>query len=112
MKWRVRVVPSIVRYAKRKGRAPAGLALGFAAYLRLVRDRTDLLADGQADRITSHWQETGDDLSAFVRAVCADTSLWGTDLNRVPGFAEEVEEALRRVVRGPVEDVLAAWVGA
>jgi tagaturonate reductase len=97
MKMRVRVVPTILRYAERTGRVPEALAFGFAAYLRMVREGLGL-ADDQAERVRAHWSRHADGAEAEVaRFVCADVELWGMDLSRVPGFAAAVASALVRM---------------
>ncbi|HEX2081828.1 MAG TPA: tagaturonate reductase [Longimicrobium sp.] len=92
MKMRVRVVPTILRYAERTGRAPESLAFGFAAYLRFVWEGRGL-ADDQAERVRAHRARLAADPEAAA-AVCADAELWGADLSRVPGFAAAVAGAL------------------
>jgi tagaturonate reductase len=37
-------------------------------------------------------------IAAFVRAICADTELWGTDLTAVPGFADIVVDDLATIL--------------
>ncbi|HST57277.1 MAG TPA: tagaturonate reductase [Longimicrobium sp.] len=97
MKMRVRVVPTIVRYAERMTRVPEALAFGFAAYLRMVREGRGL-ADDQAERVRGHWSRFPDGAEPDVaRAVCGDAELWGTDLSRVPGFTAAVAGALVRM---------------
>jgi tagaturonate reductase len=95
MKMRVRVVPTILRYAELTGEAPAGIAQGFAAYLQLQRAEhaERRRADEQGERVRAAWAEHGDDASAVVRGVLADVALWGTDLTAVPGFADAVTGA-------------------
>jgi tagaturonate reductase len=110
MKVRVRVVRTVVKYAERYGRAPECLAFGFAAYLLFLREGRGL-ADDQAEQVRAHWGTAWDDaddgaLSAFVRAVCGDASLWGTDLNAVPGFGEAVAANLLRMRRDGVPAAL------
>jgi tagaturonate reductase len=107
MKVRVRVVPTVLHYAERNGRAPECLAFGFAAYLRFVREGRGL-ADDQADRVRAHWQAAGDDVDAAVRTICGDDGLWGTDLNAVPGFANAVAAHLGRMERDGVFAALEA----
>ena len=121
-KMRVRVVPSIVRYAERSGSAPAALALGFAAYLELMRGelgdarRAAGLAvpvDVPGERIRALWSEAGADadanrIGALVRRVCTDQSLWGADLTRVPGFVVAVSDHLARVRRDGIGAALEA----
>lgn len=110
MKVRVRMVPTIVRYAERSGRAPECLAFGFAAYLRFVREGRGL-ADDQADRVRAHL-DAADDVDAAARAVCGDAGLWGTDLNAVRGFADAVAAHLGRMEREGVAAALDAHLHA
>ncbi|HEX2209861.1 MAG TPA: tagaturonate reductase [Longimicrobium sp.] len=110
MKVRVRVVPTIVRYAERHGRAPECLAFGFAAYLRFVREGRGL-ADDQADRVRAHGAAAGN-VDDTVRAVCGDAQLWGTDLNAVRGFADAVAAHLGRMERDGVPAALQAHLHA
>ena len=118
MKTRVRIVPSILAYAKREGRAPESLAFGFAAYLLFMRGdlqekrRAAGLAvpqDDQGERVRALWSEhaKGEE-AALARAVCADAGLWGSDLTAVPGFAEAVAEHLTRMVEADPRAALEA----
>lgn len=121
-KMRVRVVPSIVRYAERTGSAPAALALGFAAYIELMRGelqearraaRLAVPADGPGERIRALWDEVGAAtdsrrLEALVQRVCSDESLWGTDLTRAAGFVATVTEQLERIRRDGIVAALEA----
>jgi tagaturonate reductase len=122
MKMRVRVVPSLLRYAQRTGRAPSSHAFGFAAYLLFMRGdlqdgrRTAGLAvpqDDQGARVSALWRSLAGDhspdrISALVAAVCADESLWGTDLGLIPGFVDSVAQHLIRAHRDGVSTALAA----
>jgi tagaturonate reductase len=109
MKMRVRIVPTVVRYAERTGRAPESLAFGFAAWLLFVRDGRGL-ADDQGDRVRAHWTDAGANASAesVVQRICADTALWGTELDRVPGFVAAAASALDAIRRDGVDAALAA----
>jgi tagaturonate reductase len=99
-------VPSILDYARRSGTAPRALALGFAGFLAF-QDGTlqgkrraageSVPADATGDRVRAYWSgvdDSLDGLTTFVRAVSADTELWGADLSTVPGFVEQVAEHL------------------
>jgi tagaturonate reductase len=108
MKLRVRVVPSILAYARATGEAPPSLAFAFAAYLRFARG--DLQRDREAARrplprddggpaLRAIWQQFGDDPVAVARHVCAGTALWGADLSAIPGFSNEVAGALVKVMK-------------
>jgi tagaturonate reductase len=123
-KFRVRLVPTIVAYARRTGQPPRALALGFAGYLDLQRGDLQAAraaggdavpADAAGDMVRARWSNVGDEpaqLGAFVRAVCADVDLWGTDLGLVTGFAEQVTEHLVRIRQDGVAAALATQLGA
>jgi tagaturonate reductase len=108
-KFRVRVVPSILDFARRTGTCPRALALGFAGFLAFqdgalqVKRRAagdSVPADATADQVRAYWSgvdDSADALTSFVRAVSADTELWGADLSAVPGFVEQVAEHLHTI---------------
>jgi len=120
MKMRVRVVPSIVDFARRTGRTPASLAFGFAAFLRYVRgDATDarraarerVPADDHADDVRAFWRDSSGapaSIAAVAKRACAATQLWGADLTAVPGFLDAVTEDLIRIQRDGVVAALDA----
>ncbi|MEO6526319.1 MAG: tagaturonate reductase [Gemmatimonadaceae bacterium] len=103
-KFKVRVVPSILDFARRTGEAPRALALGLAGFLAFQdgslqakrRAVGELVpADAAGDALQARWHavaDTPDAIGAFVRSVCADEALWGADLTTVPGFASLVTE--------------------
>jgi tagaturonate reductase len=114
-KFKVRVVPSIVDSVRRTGQAPRALALGLAGFLvfqdgsRQAARRAanePVPADAVGEALQARWKTVAaspDAVSAFVRQVCADTELWGTDLSAIPGLADLVAEyvvAIRE--RGPI----------
>jgi tagaturonate reductase len=123
MKMRVRNVPTLLAYVERTGAVPPSLAFGFAAWLRLMRG--DLQAqrraaglpvphDDAADALAAHWTALrgftapgavdgtrrldSADAADLVHAVCADESLWGTDLSRVDGFCAAVAAHLVQIL--------------
>ena len=108
-KFKVRVVPSILDYTRRSGTAPRALALGFAGFLAFqdgalqAKRRAageNVPADATGDRVRAYWSgvdDSLDGLTAFARAVSADTELWGVDLSTVPGFVEQVAEHLHMI---------------
>jgi tagaturonate reductase len=105
-KFRVRVVPSILDYVRVTGNVPRALALGYAAFLAFQEgtlqagrrgNGLSVPADAVGESIAARWRDAGDDPSAvasLVRAVSADTGLWGTDLSAIPGFVDLVTEHL------------------
>ena len=109
MKMRVRVVPSIIDYAAKHGRAPENVALGFAAYLLFMRGDHGgpTKPDDQHNRLRDHWQNKRE-ARDVVRAVCRDIDLWQTDLNDVPGFTDMVTGYLESLTRDGVHATLDA----
>jgi tagaturonate reductase len=119
-KMRVRVVPSIVRHAKRTGYAPPLLALGFAAHLSFLRGElqarhlesgSTIPPDDEGAKLNALWKAHGDDDIAIAhvgRAACEDATLWGTDLSRVSGFVGLVTEYLMTMRREGIDAVLDA----
>jgi tagaturonate reductase len=118
-KMRVRVVPSIVDYYRRVGRAPASLAFGFAAYIAFMRGevhaerRTAGLAvpednDGQA--IRDAWLDADPHSDASItevaHRVCGNQNVWGADLSSLNGFADVVADHLVRIVRQGIQPAL------
>jgi tagaturonate reductase len=101
MKMRVRVVPSILRFAEKTGRVPEGLAFGFAAHLLFLRGELQrqraaagmpVPLDENGGPLVTLWSgvEGAAAVGTLARTVCADEALWGTDLTAVPGFADSV----------------------
>ena len=114
-KFKVRVVPSILDFARRSGEPPRALALGLAGFLAfqdgtLQAERRaagePVPADAVGEALQARWKGVGDDpssIAGFVRGVCADTELWGADLTTVSGFPELVTENLITIrTLGPV----------
>ena len=121
MKMRVRIAPSIVRYAARMGRPPASLAVGFAAWLLFMRgDLQDarrragepVPADDQSAAVRSLWSvATASDEHGVARLVAsafADEAVGGAELGSVHGFAAAVTESLTRMLRDGVPSALEA----
>jgi Mannitol-1-phosphate/altronate dehydrogenases len=119
-KMAVRVVPSIIAFTNRMGHAPSALAFGFAAYLLFMRgDMHETLraagenvpADDAGQQVTSAWTPKPDENSIararrVTDAVCSNESLWGTDLRKVGGFADEVASHLSTMLKDGVNGAL------
>ncbi|MBW3629871.1 MAG: tagaturonate reductase [Gemmatimonadetes bacterium] len=125
MKMRVRVVPSIMRYTIKHGRTPDSLAFGFAAYLLFMRGELHdqrraagiaVPQDDQGERVRALWSaHRGSDeagIGELVRAACSDTTLWGTDLTEMRGFAEAVTAHLVRLTQAGPQAALEAHLAA
>lgn len=120
-KMRVRVLPSIVRYAEKRGSVPPALAFGFAAFLLFQHPDEGPPADARPDDdARADWHARWADvdrsdaaaLRAFVADVAADEALWGTRLDALPGFVDAVADALAAAARDGVPAALESHLNA
>ena len=108
VKLRLRVVPSLTGFARKRGRAPQGLALGLAAYLRWARSHPAGAAD--LPLIERHWR-TATALPGLAASALADTDLWGVNLAELPGLLEATTRWLLLLERDGVDAALEALRG-
>ncbi|MGA0560720.1 tagaturonate reductase [Larkinella sp. VNQ87] len=120
-KMRARNLPTIQRFMENSQQVPARMALGFAAYLRFmkavrVQEGTYLgetatstggiitypIRDDYAEYFYKLWQQVDvHDVASvrnFVQTLCADTTLWETDLSGLSGFADAVADHLNNLL--------------
>ncbi len=124
MKVRVRVVPSIRRYAAMHGRAPVLLSIGFAGWLLYMRGDVQAArrerglpvpADEHEMLLRDAWRSVDArdrrQLGELVEGVAGNSALWQEDLRDIPGFTREVTTQLARIAHdGPLAalDAIAA----
>ncbi len=107
-KWRLRLMPTLMRYINKFEYVPRHVCLGFAAYLvfmRVVEEKDGLfwgevngarypIRDDHAGYFKSLWEsvDAGNKtyIQALVARVCAHQEFWGADLNKVDAFVDEV----------------------
>lgn len=116
-KLKTRDVPMLLRHFEQSGSVPHRFALGFAAYLYFMKavkeeggkyfgernGESYLIQDEPAAWYFGWWQRRGP-----VSEVLANTDFWGTDLNVLPGFGEQVSEYLEKIEK---EGAVAALAG-
>lgn len=111
-KWQVRVLPTVKDYAAKHGKAPKRLSFSLAALLAFyrgsfaangeyegrrekgaypIKDNADILAV-----INAAWSGATD-VARVAATLLADTRLWGEDLTKVPGLAEQTAASLARI---------------
>ena len=108
-KWKVRVLPSVLDYARAHGHAPAGLAFSLAALLWFYRGQFDAAGEFSGRRAAGAYPIRDDRaaLEIFDTAwrdpvnvaptLLADKRLWGMDLTTVPELTLRVGETLDRI---------------
>ena len=97
-KYRVRVLPSILEYYKRKGEIPTILTFSMAALIAFYKgDGHDVPDD--ADIVSFFKQSWADnpDMQSLAQAILSKTDFWGEDLTELPGFADKIAEYLKGI---------------
>jgi tagaturonate reductase len=123
-KMNMRNVQTIVNYYRKFNQVPRLIALGFAAYLLFMKavkeengkyfgERNGLLypiQDEKAAYFYTAWQSvqiySTNSIGEFISQVLADTSLWGTNLNNLPGFAQAIAIQLSAMLQKGVKAVV------
>ena len=100
-KMKMRNVPVIQQYYEKFGTVPQHMALGLAAWLLFMKStKTDNKThSGKTaekeyainDDYAAHLYEFWTAASPAVQHVLGDQSLWGVNLNALPGLAEAVQ---------------------
>src|SRR5213080_1229533 len=107
-KLRLRVVPSLTGFARKREIAPQGLALGLAAYLRWVRSHP--AGDADLPLTDRHWR-TATAPQGLAASALADADLWGLSLAGLPGLLEATTRWLVLLERDGVDAALDALPG-
>lgn len=120
-KMKMRNVPVILTYAERIKTVPENIALGFAAYLLFLKP-----VNKKQDKYYGEWQGKEyliqDDFAPYffekwskltpaqlADEVLADTSLWGTDLSAIPGFAQAVKDNMAALLENGVAKTIQTY---
>src|SRR5256885_1126969 len=121
-KLRLRVVPVMRGFARKRGQSPQGLALGCAACLEWARTCPSP-PGGDVDRplMERHWQALGREpasgpglaaaLERLAISALGDTGLWGENLAELPGLVGATTRWLLLLEREGVDGALDALRG-
>jgi tagaturonate reductase len=124
-KWKVRVLPTVKDYVAKNGTAPVGLAFSLAALLHFykgsmvngeytgqraagsypIRDDADVIAV-----MSEAWQDARQP-PAVAAKLLADARLWGEDLTRIPGLADQAGRHLAAIEANGVKAAMKAVIG-
>ncbi|MDB5201090.1 MAG: tagaturonate reductase [Ferruginibacter sp.] len=117
-KMALRNIKIICDYDARFSRPATAMSLGFAAHILFMKgtEKTDgkfygqrngkeyLINDDHAALYANVWQQH--DISAIVKRILSNESLWGTDLDQLHGFSEDVISWLQLLTEQPAANVL------
>lgn len=101
-KYKTRDLPGLKTYLQEKGKLPDGLVLGLAAIFTYYKggkqgDREIILQDEEQvlTLMQALWQTDG--LKKVAEGALAAQSIWGEDLNKLPGLTERVTFFLQSI---------------
>ncbi|MGV3540968.1 MAG: tagaturonate reductase [Rufibacter sp.] len=102
-KYKVRVLPSVLEFQKRKGQLPQRLVTSLAALILFYKGEWNgeqLPVNDTADVVeffNQAWQK--ETAAETVHAVLAHQDFWDIDLTQVPGLEKAVQAALEKLQR-------------
>lgn len=103
-KFKVRVLPSILEYIKRKGKFPDHLIYSFAALILFYKGdwKGETIPLNDAPDVIAFFRDawTNNDYSDIVANVLANTRFWDTDLTTIDGLSESIYAAMRKIENG------------
>jgi len=126
-KYKVRVLPSILEYHKRKGELPKLLPLSMAALIAFYRG-TEIVDGALIGKRNGAEYRIADDMDVLeffrdvwagnlasgdlVKKVLGKVEFWGEDLNALPGFHGAVSKCLEGINRNGVKATMRELCGA
>ena len=113
-KYKVRVLPSVIEFIKRKNKNPKLLLFSLAALIAFYRgergeERFSVKDDQSAlDFFVTQWAKG--DIASVVEATLKNTDLWGIDLTQFEGLQEVVTNNLESIIINGMKETLQALV--
>ena len=113
-KYKVRVLPSVLEFIKRKNKNPKLLLFSLAALIAFYRgergqERFTIKDDQSAiDFFATQWAKG--DTASVVEVTLKNTDLWGIDLTQFEGLQEVVTNNLESIIINGMKETLQALV--
>ncbi|WP_114778754.1 tagaturonate reductase [Botryobacter ruber] len=106
-KYKVRVLPSVLEYHKRKGQLPERLLHSLAALILFYKGEWngEQIPLNDTPEVLSFFQNAWEKEAEqeVVKTVLANEDFWGTDLTKIDGFTEKVTEQLQQLQNTAVQ---------
>lgn len=105
-KYKVRVLPSVLKFIEIENQLPDRLLFSLAALIRFYKGQwlNEVIPTNDAPEVLDFfkkvWKE--DSVEKIVRATLSNASFWGQDLTKIEGFAEKVTGYLMQIERQEV----------
>ncbi len=100
-KFKVRVLPSFLKYIEIKNELPVNLTYALAALIRFYQGEFDdkQLPVSDDDSVLEKFKEiwSTNDLGEVAKSALSEVSFWDTDLTQIPGLTEAVTKALSAI---------------
>lgn len=113
-KYKVRVLPSVLEYEKRKSSLPDHLVFSLACLIRFYKGtwKGETLPVADNPEIVEFFNKTwsSGDVGQVTSAVLSNTSFWDTDLTKVFGMTEKVSSMLNAIEDS--QQIEKAWAAA
>ncbi|MBX2963531.1 MAG: tagaturonate reductase [Cyclobacteriaceae bacterium] len=107
-KFKVRVLPSILEYIKRKDTTPSRLLQSFAALIRFYKGRWrgEILPVNDTQDVLEHFEKAWNHstIENTVHAILKNTTLWGIDLTTIKGIESKVVRYLIEIDKAEKKD--------
>ncbi len=119
-KMRMRNIPTLLQHYQNTRSVPTRFAQGFAAFLAFMKvtEHKDGVYYGSRNGVAypircdaapyfyEKWEQYAGQPEALTEAVLGDTTLWGTDLTALPGFAAQVKADLTTLLEKGAQALL------
>lgn len=100
-KYKVRVLPSVLEFIKRKNTLPAKLTFSLAALIRFYKGnwegQTIPVNDTEEVMIAMKKAWAANDIESTVQQILSNIGFWDQDLTLIPGLFENILEYLKRI---------------
>ncbi len=117
-KMKMRNLPLFSKSVDQWGKVPRNMVIGFSAYLLCMHTKADdqgnflvqsgvktfALTDGFAASLHQLW--TSSNKEEAIKTILSEESIWGEDLNRLPGFMEDVLSTIYKISSTGIRSVL------
>lgn len=94
-KFKARLLPILLRYVRERGDLPPRITLAFAALLHSYRG--DRIARQDEAAVLGIFDRAWADPDNFVPDILSQITLWGVDLNEIPGLSACLEDHLHEL---------------
>jgi len=106
-KFKVRVLPSILKYIEIKGKVPTNLTFAFACLIRFYKGtwNGETLPVNDSDEIVAAFAEIfkSENTTQIIQKALANTDFWAQDLNKVDHLAAALEVAYNEIQSNGIE---------